>query len=119
MTSKTQHQNKLATLVNMEQEKRKALEQKISENTEKVIENQRRVDHFGEYVLKCHDSIQDIGSEIGGLEDGMREYREQEGKLIQLNVELANAETEYSEVSGLFWGKIQARKRFLFSFAIA
>lgn len=108
MTQKVLHQNQLSELINAELEKYNALQlqaiaakEKVEENGRKIVESRRCVDEFGEYAAKFHDSIRCINSEISDMEEEVRRYREKENELLRLNVGLANAETELSEVSEL------------------
>lgn len=106
MATKVQRQNNLAGMVNTEQTKQKALQQRaelamerIKENKDRIHENRCRVDGFGDYAVKFHDSIQSISCEISGLDEELRQFRAREGELVKLNVALASAETELREVS--------------------
>lgn len=106
MNVKLQHQNRVVGLVNAEQEKQKGLQRqteaamvRMDEDEKEIAEMRRQVDGFGEHAMKFHDSIQSVRSEISGLEEDMRKYREQEGELAMLNEQLVRAETELNEVS--------------------
>lgn len=105
MNEKLQHQNRVAQLVNAEQVKQRELQKlantardRMEENNRSIAENRLRTEGFGEFAVKFHDSIQTIHGEISVIDEEMRRYRVQEGELVKLNVELANAEAEYNEV---------------------
>lgn len=103
---KIQNQNNVAQLVNAEVAKQRVLQkqaraamERVEESNRKMAMNRRRCDGFGAYAVKFHDTIDTITCEITGMEEEMRRYREKEGELVKLNVDLANAETELREVS--------------------
>lgn len=98
--------NQVAEMLAHERERMKNLKlqaqnamHKMTLSNEKIAENRRKASEFSRFTVQFHEQIENISTKITGLEDEMRQYREKEGELVKLNVELANYETELNEVS--------------------